>query len=145
MAAINIEDLIVFRPAQNVDSKPTPQLMPNSYIPYLLRAKSGYNGCGPDGLASIVPDSIMGLPISGVCDIHDHMCERCANELDEIIADAVFAFNLVTRIVSGSNAVMVWPRMAMAVRYITAVSCTTFTKSYWPKNSAICPNGRYCR
>ena len=112
---------------------------------YLTVDPSQYNACGPDGIGELTPDKLLGLDISDLCNVHDHMSSRCANLNDEVIADAVFAANLILRVVNSSNASMVWPRMILATKYIIAVSCTTFTKSYWATNSVACPNGRYLR
>ena len=112
---------------------------------YLSVDPKKYNGCGPDGVGEITPDTIYGLDISDLCCVHDHMSERCSNLIDEIIADAVLAANLVVRIVNNSNAFMVWLRMGRATKYIWAVASTTYTKSYWEKNQLECPHGRYLK
>lgn len=104
-----------------------------------------YNGCGPEGIGEIVPDTIWGLDVSKVCCVHDHMSERCANLTDEIIADAVFAANLTLRIVNNSDGIKLWVRMLRATKYIIAVSCTTFTESYWKNNNVAFPHGRYLK
>lgn len=106
---------------------------------------SQYNGCGPDGAGALVPDNILGLDVSDLCNIHDHMSGRCANRIDEVITDAVLAANLVVRVVTCSNGFMVWPRMALATKYILAVASTTFSQRYWAANRAECPNGRYLK
>jgi hypothetical protein len=114
-------------------------LVPRSYLGHSEK----YNGCGPDGLGALVPNSVLGLELTEACDVHDHMCIRCANLVEEIITDGVFAFNIIARVVSKSNKFMVWPRLLLVMKYIIAVSATVFTRNRWRKNKLECPDGRY--
>ena len=101
-----------------------------------------YNGCGPRGIfAGIVPEHILGLRITFLCYIHDHMCERCACEADEDITDAVFAANLNLWIVHHSSWWNKLPRYISSAKFQHGVSCTVFTKEYWAENRKECPVG----
>ena len=54
------------------------------------------NGCGPRGwLRVLVPDTICGLDITKVCDIHDYMYAIGVDEADREEADDVFRNNLL--------------------------------------------------
>ena len=57
------------------------------------------NGCGSKGLGGwLVPDSIWGLNITDVCNIHDYMYSRGTTLQDKEYADRVFLNNLVRKI-----------------------------------------------
>lgn len=101
-----------------------------------------YNGCGPRGMfARIIPERVLALKISFLCYIHDHMCEHCASEADEDIADAVFASNLNLWIVHHSSWYNKLPRFISAAKFQHSVSCTVFTAEYWEANLKECPDG----
>ena len=56
------------------------------------------NGCGSKSLGWLVPDSIWGLNITDVCNIHDYMYSRGTTLQDKEYADRVFLNNLVRKI-----------------------------------------------
>ena len=53
------------------------------------------NGCGPKGFGLLIPDTIYGLVITEVCDIHDFMFAIGVDEEDRLIANRVFRNNLL--------------------------------------------------
>lgn len=102
-----------------------------------------YNGCGPQGfLGKVIPESILGLNISFLCCIHDHMYERCCCEEDEDIADSIFAANMTNWVVHHSKWYSKLPRLILAAKYQNAVASTVFSKAYWELNIAECPTGK---
>lgn len=94
-----------------------------------------YNGCGSGNIGSkVTPDSMYGLDISMLCNIHDHMYENCTCEQDEIEADAILSANLITLITTKSTGILKWLRLFRATKYIVAVSATTFSEEFWEIN-----------
>ncbi len=101
-----------------------------------------YNGCGPRGYSGVIPQSVLGLKIFYLCYIHDHMYERCCCEEDEIVADGIFAMNLILWIWHHSSWYSMAPRFVSSAKFMYSVSATTFSKEYWSDNLEECPLGR---
>ncbi|MDL2268868.1 hypothetical protein LJC71_04930 [Desulfosarcina sp. OttesenSCG-928-A07] len=81
------------------------------------------SGCGPKGLLSwIIPDTIYGLRISHVCDIHDWMYAVGETIEDKESADRSFLNNMLRLIeVQNSWAWLAWLRRKRAGTYYNAV------------------------
>ena len=102
-----------------------------------------YNGCGPAGIfGKVIPERVLGLKITILCYIHDHMYGLCCCEEDEDICDAVFAANLNLWIIHHSTWYNKLPRFLSSAKFMYSVSCTIFSNSYWEENKALCPSGR---
>lgn len=57
------------------------------------------NGCGPGGwLMDLVPDTLHGLIVTDVCNIHDWYYFYGLTTTDKIIGDKLFRFNLRSKI-----------------------------------------------
>ena len=78
------------------------------------------NGCGSKSLGWLVPDSIWGLNITDVCNIHDYMYSRGTTLQDKEYADRIFLNNLVRKIESGSK-LLRWLRRRRALKMHWAV------------------------
>lgn len=85
--------------------------------------KALVNGCGPRGwLVDLVPDTIYGLSIKPVCDIHDYMFAVGDSVEDMNLANRVFRNNLRRWI--DANTTSGWLRKLRyrrAVKYVKAV------------------------
>ena len=102
-----------------------------------------YNGCGSAGLlGNVVPESVLGLKLTILCYIHDHMYGRCCCEEDEDICDAFFAANLNIWISYNSNCWTKLPRYISSAKFQHTVSITIFSETYWAENLALCPTGK---
>ena len=80
------------------------------------------NGCGAAGKRDYIPDSIFGLDISEICNIHDYMY-FCGKKLsDKRDADQAFLDNLITLIDIETKhwIVRIFQRW-LALRYFRAV------------------------
>ncbi len=78
-------------------TEPFPLLYaPDSFIEASLEMKKAVcNGCGPAGWKRrFVPDTIWGLDICPVCDIHDWMYFKGQSHEDKVTADRVFLYNM---------------------------------------------------
>lgn len=84
------------------------------------------NDCGRKGhLDEHVPDSIYGLDISPACRVHDWMYGFATTLEEEQYADAIFAANVITIIQQHTKSrILMWLRLRMAYRYISAVTLT---------------------
>lgn len=79
------------------------------------------NGCGVAGWkGKLVPDSVWGLNISKVCDIHDWMYHHGVTEADRCEADRVFLNNLI-RIINNHGGALAGLRRYRATTYYNAV------------------------
>ena len=133
-----VDDIILFRHSESNCLLWAPRsflAIPHDELPFY------YNGCGPRGLSKAIPQSILGLRISYLCYIHDHMYERCCCEEDEIIADGIFAQNLILWIWHHSTWYSMMPRYISSAKFMYAVSATTYSEEYWAANRAECPIG----
>lgn len=102
------------------------------------------NGCGPGTvMGKVVPDKAWGLSLAGPCHIHDYMYQLCMSIWDELVSDAVFAFNLVLDILmSEGNKLVKTARMLRVSKYIMAVGLTMYSEQYWEENKG---SARYSR
>ena len=90
------------------------------------------NGCGSKGLGGwLVPDTIWGLNITGVCNIHDFMYSQGTTLKDKEYADRIFLNNLVRKIDSGSK-LLRWLRRRRALKMYWAVK-TFGEAAFWDK------------
>jgi len=82
------------------------------------------NGCGAGGWKiDLVPDSIYGLDVSDVCDIHDWMYEAGETLADKEEADRVMLNNLLRKINAKTKyAWLRWLRRKRALKYYQAVA-----------------------
>jgi hypothetical protein len=98
---------------------------PNDYL-YLSRAERDAicNGCGPRSWKfDIVPDTIYGLSIKEVCNIHDYMYHIGTTQQDKWFADALFLLNGCLLIMNVSaNAIMKTLRVSRMAKYYLAVA-----------------------
>ena len=90
------------------------------------------NGCGTKGLCGyLIPDTIWGLKITIVCDIHDFMYDVGKTLKDKEEADRVFLNNLLRLIdAETSLAVLKWLRRRRAKTYYDAV-CLLGGPAFW--------------
>lgn len=80
------------------------------------------NGCGPAKFGYLVPDSLCGLDITPVCNIHDYMYHIGETLEDKKLADRAFLNNLIRLIdVKTQWWVLKQIRLRMAYVYYTAV------------------------
>ena len=80
------------------------------------------NGCGAAGAAfDFVPDTIYGLRITDVCNIHDWMYHFGETWWDKLVADAVMLINTALKIIFNSNKWMTVPRLWRAATYFGLV------------------------
>ena len=77
------------------------------------------NGCGPEAIEPVVPDSLWGLSIEAACRIHDY-CYREDVDCDKWEADYMFLHNMIELIEQGSWWLRV-PRLHVALGYFKAV------------------------
>jgi hypothetical protein len=80
------------------------------------------NGCGPKGYGLLVPDTIYGLCITAICDIHDFMFSVGVDEEDRLEANRVFRNNLL-RYIDGKTKYnwLKWLRRRRAMKYCKMV------------------------
>lgn len=78
---------------------------PESYVAASPEVRAHVvNGCGPGGWkVDLVPDTIWGLDIAAVCDIHDWMYAAGTTLADKEEADRVFLNNILRLIDLGSS------------------------------------------
>jgi len=82
------------------------------------------NGCGTKGLGGwLVPDTLWGLSIEEVCNIHDFMYGEGMVQADKEAADRVFLNNMV-RVINAKTrfGCLRALRLQRAMKYYTAVS-----------------------
>ena len=102
-----------------------------------------YNGCGVGRIGGkLVPESLFGLKITYLCQIHDHMYERCCCDEDEQIADGIFAQNANNWVTGYSSPAMIWPRLSLVAWYMKGVSSTTYSEDYWELNKKEVKSGQ---
>jgi hypothetical protein len=84
------------------------------------------NGCGREGIEGrLVPDSIWGLDISPVCNVHDVMYQVADTREEEDYADAIFGANLISIIQQKTSfPPLKWLRLRRAYKYVDAVAMT---------------------
>ena len=78
------------------------------------------NGCGAKNGIN-VPDTMWGLSVTDICDIHDYMFKIGKTYGDFLFANAIFIFNLSVKIIANSNWFMTTLRMVRATEYFIAV------------------------
>ena len=90
------------------------------------------NGCGPKGLCGyVIPDTIWGLYIGDVCDIHDFQYETGSTHEDKESADRSFLYNMLRLIeAAGGPAILKWLRRRRAMKYYRAV-CAFGGPAFW--------------
>lgn len=80
------------------------------------------NGCGTKGLGGwIVPDTLWGLDITFLCNIHDWMYSEGKTIEDKEEADRSFLNNMVRLIDAKSSRWLRWIRRSRAMSYYSAV------------------------
>ena len=80
------------------------------------------NGCGSKGTGEIVPDTLWGLRVTAICNIHDvtHHLAKTPDDCKE--SNLLLLRNLTTFINNNSaNFVMRWARRYRAMSYYSAV------------------------
>ena len=80
------------------------------------------NGCGSKGAGGIVPDTLWGLRVTAICNIHDvtHYMARTPDDCKK--SNLLLLRNLTTFINNNSaNFVMRWARRYRAMSYYSAV------------------------
>ena len=86
------------------------------------KIKARMNGCGSMGAGGIVPDTIWGLRVTAICNIHDITHALAETPEDCIKSNKLFLSNLITFINNNSaNFVMRVLRRYRAVTYYSAV------------------------
>lgn len=107
-----------------------PLYFPKSYLLATEKEKNKVcNGCGAkDGIK--VPDTIYGLCIKEICNIHDWMFERGITLSDLIFANAMFDYNLRALIKNESSQPMRYLRLMRADKYSYMVE-KYGDKAYW--------------
>jgi hypothetical protein len=90
------------------------------------------NGCGPAaGLGFLVPDTLWGLNITDVCDIHDFMYHVGETIEDKDQADRVMLNNCIRKINwHTNNKILRVLRLNRAMKYYSAVS-TMGGPAFW--------------
>jgi hypothetical protein len=87
------------------------------------------NGCGTKGIGGyLVPDTMWGLKVTLVCNIHDWMYQNAETEEDEDLADYYFKCNL-RRFIRTRERQDPWftkLRLARANTYFFAVAATYY-------------------
>ena len=110
---------------------------PKSFVGLSERDRADlYNGCGAGRIGGkLTPESLLGLKITYLCQIHDHMYERCCCERDEEIADGIFVMNM-NNWISGhsSNVATALSRFTLMSKYMYGVSTTIYSREYWEIN-----------
>lgn len=102
------------------------------------------NGCGPAGWAWSIPDTAWGHDLRPICNVHDLMYKMCAGIVDELVADAVFAFNMVISVLTSNGGTLVKSlRLARAFKYVMAVALTTCSDCYWEENRDVASYSRF--
>jgi len=98
-------------------------IAPSSYVNATKEERAAVvNGCGTGGWkGALVPDSMWGLNVSGVCDIHDWMYEYGKTEEDKDFADMLFMRNLI-RLINAKGGWLAWLRRYRATSYYNAVA-----------------------
>ena len=62
------------------------------------------NGCGPSGwLSLLIPDKILDIDISHICDLHDYEYYKGSTAEEKIKADINFLYNLLTYLSKNIN------------------------------------------
>jgi len=80
------------------------------------------NGCGPKGRGFLIPDTMYGLDISEVCDIHDFMYHMGETLEDKEEADRTMRNNLIRVIKHKTNfQLLEWLRLKRANTYYSFV------------------------
>lgn len=80
------------------------------------------NGCGPGGWKfDLVPDTIYGLSIRAICNVHDWMYYWGESEQDKVFADQLFLRNLRVYITKNSSWILRGLRLSRATKYFEAV------------------------
>jgi len=80
------------------------------------------NGCGAKGIGGyLVPDTLYGLNVSPVCDIHDWMYHEGSTLPDKDAADRVMYNNMIRYIDAYSCWALKWLRTRRAMKYYLAV------------------------
>ena len=103
---------------------------PTSYFKLTKQEREAQcNGCGSKGLGWLVPDTIWGLNITSVCNIHDFMYSQGTTLQDKEYADRIFLNNLVRVIDSGSK-LFKWLRRRRALKMYWAVK-TFGEAAFW--------------
>ena len=90
---------IVFNPAAGL-------FAPLTYWEHPEEAKVIANGCGAKSFGGIVPDTMYGLTMTPVCNIHDCMYEWGDSEWDKLLADSFMLVNSLLRIVNHSSSAL---------------------------------------
>lgn len=82
------------------------------------------NGCGAKGWkVDLVPDTLYGLDVADVCDIHDWMYAEGETIADKDEADRVLLNNLLRKIAAKTKYVWLrWLRRKRALKYYQAVA-----------------------
>lgn len=98
-------------------------IVPTSYVKANEHTiKAACNGCGAGGWKfDIVPDSMWGLDVSEVCNVHDWCYHIGQTQDDKDFADMLFMRNLVRRI-NAHGGYLAWLRRYRAVTYYNAVA-----------------------
>lgn len=79
------------------------------------------NGCGSRGITEAVPDTLWGLKVTEVCNIHDWSYEYANSRMDRFIADILFLVNLVLWIKERGSGWLNYARFYRAMTYFVAV------------------------
>ncbi len=80
------------------------------------------NGCGAKGIGGyLTPDTLWGLSVTAVCDIHDWMYHEGETIEDKEKADRVMYNNLIRFIDAHSCEALKWIRKRRALKYYMAV------------------------
>lgn len=84
------------------------------------------NGCGPKGFGGFVPDNILGMNATIVCNIHDWMYSECETEDDEDISDFYFRENIrrFIKTKQKDEPIKTWFRLRIADIYFVSVAVT---------------------
>lgn len=85
--------------------------------PYFMRE---VNGCGSKS-TKFVPDSIWGLQVTAICNIHDvtHKFSKTPEDCD--LSNQLFLTNLIKYINNNSHWIIAWLRRYRAMTYYSAV------------------------
>ena len=83
------------------------------------------NGCGAKGIGWMVPEKILGLSITEICDIHDFMYAIRQTEEDREASDRVFRNNTLRLIVGKTkNKILLALRVVVALIYYALLMLT---------------------
>ena len=89
------------------------------------------NGCGTKGLGGwLVPDTLWGLDITEICNMHDWMYAEGKVQSDKWFADRMFLENMLDLIDRESSIWLKWLRRTRAMSYYSAV-CDLGSQAFW--------------